>query len=119
METGLSMKLKRVACAATLAAGIGAASLFGVGLSVAYADPGWNCGGQNGPGCQGPGPWNNQWNNNNGPIPQGNDEWRHRGIDQARQDHQAFMWNNQQVQPIPAGDGNGWGFWFLGQWIPL
>jgi hypothetical protein len=25
----------------------------------------------------------------------------------------------QQVNPLPAGDGHGWGFWFLGQWIPL
>jgi hypothetical protein len=25
----------------------------------------------------------------------------------------------QQVNPELSGDGNGWGFWFLGQWIPL
>jgi hypothetical protein len=25
----------------------------------------------------------------------------------------------QQVNPVQSGDGNGWGFWFLGQWIPL
>ena len=30
-----------------------------------------------------------------------------------------FNWMGQQVYPVQAGDGNGWGFWFLGQWIPL
>jgi hypothetical protein len=25
----------------------------------------------------------------------------------------------QQVNPAQSADGNGWGFWFLGQWIPL
>ena len=39
--------------------------------------------------------------------------------DQGRFDHQPFNWMGQQVFPVLAGDGNGWGFWFLGQWIPL
>jgi hypothetical protein len=34
-------------------------------------------------------------------------------------DHQPFNLMGQQVNPVAAGDGNGWGFWFLGQWIPL
>jgi hypothetical protein len=46
-------------------------------------------------------------------------DWHGRGIDQGRFDHQPFNWMGQQVYPVPAGDGNGWGFWFLGQWIPL
>ena len=46
-------------------------------------------------------------------------EWNHRGIDQGRQDHQPFNWNGQQVTPMPAGNGQGWGFWFLGLWIPM
>jgi hypothetical protein len=39
--------------------------------------------------------------------------------DQGRFDHQPFNWMGQQVNPVQSGDGNGWGFWFLGQWIPL
>jgi hypothetical protein len=46
-------------------------------------------------------------------------DWHNRGVDQGRFDHQPFNWNGQQVTPTPAGDGNGWGFWFFGQWIPL
>jgi hypothetical protein len=46
-------------------------------------------------------------------------DWHGRGIDQGRFDHQPFNWNGQQVTPIPAGNGAGWGFWFLGMWIPL
>jgi hypothetical protein len=46
-------------------------------------------------------------------------DWHQRGIDQGRFDHQPFNWNGQQVNPIPAGNGMGWGFWFGGQWIPL
>jgi hypothetical protein len=114
------MNLKRMACATTLAAGVGVAGLMGIGLGTAAADPG--CGGWNQPQCghdnNGPGWQNNNNNNgpgwNNGPV-----DWQHRGIDQGRQDHQPFQWNGQQVQPMPAGNGMGWGFWFLGQWIPL
>jgi hypothetical protein len=124
------MNLKRMVCASTLAAGVGVAGLLGVGLGTAGADPG--CGGWNQPQCGGPGwhdnnngpgwnnnnnngpGWNNNNNNNNGPV-----DWQHRNIDQARQDHQAFQWMGQQVQPMQAGNGPGWGFWFLGQWIPL
>ena len=43
----------------------------------------------------------------------------HHGIDQGRLDHQPFMWQGQRVDPLPAGNGDGWGFWFLGQWIRL
>jgi hypothetical protein len=53
---------------------------------------------------------------NRGPAPA---HWSHRGIDQARGDHQPFNWNGRQVRPEPAGNGHGWGFWFLNQWIPL
>jgi hypothetical protein len=118
------MNLKRMVCASTLAAGVGVAGLLGVGLGTAGADPG-NCGGWNQQQCgghdnnNGPG-WNNNNNGpggpgwNNGPV-----DWQHRGIDQGRQDHQPFMWNGQQVQPMQAGNGPGWGFWFLGQWVPL
>lgn len=44
-------------------------------------------------------------------------QWR--GIDQGRFDHQPFNYNGLWVRPVPAGNGAGWGFWFLGQWIPL
>jgi len=46
-------------------------------------------------------------------------DWHGRGIDQGRFDHQPFNWNGQQVTPMPAGDGLGWGFWFLNRWIPM
>jgi hypothetical protein len=46
-------------------------------------------------------------------------DWNHRGIDQGRYDHQPFNWNGQQVNPVFDGGHNAWGFWFLGQWIPL
>jgi hypothetical protein len=96
-------KLKRVVCASTLAAGVGVAGLFGIGLGAANAQPGPPCNAPGAPPCGG--------NNNN--------DWQHRGIDQGRRDHQPFVYNGQRVQPMPAGNGAGWGFWFLGQWIPL
>jgi hypothetical protein len=142
------MMFKRALCASTLAAGVGLAGLLGVGLSTASADPGPGCNAPGKPPCgqdwhnnnnqwnNGPGnnngprndnQWNNgpgnnnQWNNNqwnNGPG-QGPVDWNNRGIDQGRQDHQPFNWNGQQVNPIQAANGQGWGFWFLGMWIPL
>lgn len=99
------MAFKRALSVSTLAAGIGVAGLFGIGLGTANADPGPGCGGPGAPQCGQPGPGPGGWNN--------------RGIDQGRGDHQPFNWNGQQVTPMPAGDGHGWGFWFLGQWIPL
>jgi len=109
------MNLKRMMCGSALAAGVGVAGLFGVGIGVAGADPGQPCGGPNAPVCQGPAP---QHNNGPGPAP-GPNGWQHRNMNQARQDHQPFVYNGQRVQPMPAGNGHGWGFWFLGQWIPL
>jgi hypothetical protein len=100
------MKLKRTVYASTLAAGVAVAGLFGIG--AANAQPGQPCGGPNAPVCQS-GP-------NNGP---GGNDWQGRGINQARNDHQPFDYNGQRVQPLPAGNGDGWGFWFLGQWIRL
>ena len=67
------MNITRMVCTSTLAAGIGAAALFGPGM----------------------------------------------GIDHGRRDHQPFTYNGQHVTPMPAGNGAGWGFWFLGQWIGL
>lgn len=100
------MSLKRVMYTSAVAAGIGVAGMFGLGIGSASADPGQPCGGWNAPMCQG--------HDNDGPG-----DWQHRGPDQGRQDHQPFNYNGQWVQPMPAGDGHGWGFWFLGQWIPL
>jgi hypothetical protein len=132
------MTFKRVACASTLAAGVGLAALFGVGVGTASADPGPGCnapgkppcGPNNGPGDNhgnnGPGdnhgnngPGNGPGNWNNGPGNGGQPDWHGRGVDQGRQDHQPFNWNGVQVNPVPAGNGVGWGFWFLGMWIPL
>jgi len=107
----MTMNLKRVMYTTTAAAGIGAAALFGIGAGTASANPGQPCGPNPGACQNNPGPNNGQ---NNGPA-----DWQQRGVDQGRQDHQPFNWNGQWVQPMPAGDGHGWGFWFLGQWIPL
>ena len=101
------MNIKRMVCASTLVAGVGLAGLLGAG--TAGAQPGQPCGRQNAPACQpGPGP------QNNGPA-----DWQRRDINQGRQDHQPFQYNGQQVWPARAGNGDGWGFWFLGQWIKL
>ena len=118
------MTFKRAAYASTLAAGVGLAGLFGVGLGTASADPGQQCNAPNRPPCgqdwhqnnNGPGNDNQRHDNNNGPAPV---DWNNRGVDQGRQDHQPFNWNGQQVTPVPAGNGQGWGFWFGPIWIPL
>lgn len=72
---------------------------------IAAAEPGGPCGAPGAPACQ--------------PAPQPNGDWQRRGIDQGRQDHQPFQYQGQHVQPMPAGNGDGWGFWFLGRWIRL
>ena len=106
------MNLKRALYTSTLAAGISVAGLFGVGLGVASADPGQPCGGPNAGTCQN-GPGHQQGGQPGGQQPM------QRNIDQGRQDHQPFNYNGQQVTPMQAGNGAGWGFWFLGQWIPM
>jgi hypothetical protein len=96
---------------------VGLAGLFGIGLGTASADPGQPCHAPGAPSGQNQN--RNDWghdNNNRGPAPV---DWQHRGVDQARNDHQPFNRNGQQVTPMPAGNGAGWGFWFLGTWIPL
>jgi len=103
------MAFKRALSVSTLAAGIGIAGLFGVGLATANADPGQGCDRPGTPQC-------GDHRDNRGPAPV---DWNNRGIDQGRFDHQPFNWNGQQVNPMPAGDGHGWGFWFFGTWIPL
>lgn len=100
------MSFKRALSASALTAGIGVAGLLGVGLGTASAEP-WACDRPGAPACG---------DHRGGP---GAVEWHGRGIDQGRFDHEPFNWNGHQVHPMPAGDGHGWGFWFLGQWIPL
>jgi hypothetical protein len=122
------MTFNRAIYAATLAAGVGLAGLFGVGLGTASADPGQQCSAPNAQFCgpdqhrdnQGPDQHRDDQRpgDNHGPAPTPGD-WHNRGIDQGRQDHQPFNWNGQLVTPMPAGNGAGWGFWFLGMWIPL
>jgi hypothetical protein len=123
------MNVKRMLCASTLAAGIGAAGLFGIATGTASADPGQPCGAPNVPACQG-GPQQGGPQQGGpqqggpqqggpqqgGPVPAQNNQ---RGIDQGRQDHQPFTYNGQQVTPMQAGNGAGWGFWLGGLWIPL
>jgi len=104
------MNFKRTVGASILAGGVAIAGVLGVGLGSATAQPA-GCGAPNSPAC---GP-----NQPGRPSQPGGPNWQARGIDQGRQDHQPFNWNGQQVTPIPAGNGQGWGFWALGQWIPL
>ncbi|MDT5004366.1 MAG: hypothetical protein QOJ24_1542 [Mycobacterium sp.] len=110
------MTFKRAIYASTLAAGIGLAGLVGVGVGSASADPwGAPC---NAPGASRCDDHHDNWNRDRG-GPGAPVDWQHRGIDQGRGDHQPFNWNGQQVTPMPAGNGPGWGFWFGGNWIPL
>ena len=112
------MTFKRALYASTLAAGVGLAGVFGI--ATAAADPGPQCNAPNRPPC-GQDQHNNNWgpNDNRGPNDNGPVDWHNRGVDQGRRDHQPFNWNGQQVYPVPAGNGQGWGFWFGPIWIPL
>lgn len=107
--------ITRTLCASTLAAGIGAAGLLGLGLGTASAGP---CDAPGAPTCGQPqhDQGHQQGHDERGPAPA---NWQDRGVDQGRRDHQPFNWNGHQVTPMPAGNGAGWGFWFLGMWIPL
>lgn len=131
------MNFKRALTASTLAAGIGVAGLFGVGLAGANADPGCPpnapCGqhdNHRGPGDNRGGPDDNRGpGDNRGPAaPVGRDDgwhdnqgrdWQHRGIDDARFDHQPFDYNGQWVNPVWDNGHNAWGFWLGPIWIPL
>lgn len=107
------MEIQRALGTSILTAGIGLAGLFGVGLATAAADPGQPCGQQNMPACAPNQP------GGHGQGGAGQLDWHVRGIDQGRRDHKPFRYQGRQVTPMPAGDGDGWGFWFLGQWIRL
>ena len=110
------MAFKRAISASALAAGIGVAGLFGVGLGTASADP-WGCDRPGNPPCgDHRDDHRNDYRDDRGVGPV---DWHGRGVDQGRFDHQPFNWMGQQVNPVQSADGNGWGFWFLGQWIPL
>ncbi|KQY09560.1 hypothetical protein ASD37_03845 [Mycobacterium sp. Root135] len=113
------MTFKRAVYASILAAGVGLTGLSGVGLGTASADPG-QCNNWGQPPCGQDQHDNRGPNDNRGPDDnRGPVDWQHRGVDQGRQDHQPFNWNGQQVTPLPAGNGAGWGFWFGPVWIPL
>jgi hypothetical protein len=109
------MSIRQALHASALAGGLALAGVFGIGLGAAAADPGRPCDAPGAPACDNQ---HRDWarDDNRGPGPV---DWQHRGIDQARGDHQPFNWNGQQVTPMRAGNGGGWGFWFLGTWIPL
>ena len=106
------MTFKRILCASTLAAGVGVAGLLGVGLGTASAEPWQPYDRPGAPPCG----HDDHRRDDRGGTPA---DWHNRGVDQGRFDHQPFNWNGQQVIPMPAGNGAGWGFWFLGMWIPL
>ncbi len=110
------MTFKRALYASTLAAGVGLAGAFGVGLGTASADPWQPCNAPGASACHDQHRNDGRPEDDRGPAPV---DWQHRGVDQARNDHQPFNWNGQQVTPMPPVNGAGWGFWFLGTWIPL
>lgn len=108
------MNLKRMAGTSALTIGVGLAGMLGLGLGTAAADPG--------PGPCGPQPANcdnRGGHDDRGPGGPPQDDWGHRGMDQGRQDHQPFNYNGQRVNPVWDDNHHGWGFWFLGLWIPL
>lgn len=113
-RTTTRTRTTRAVCASTIAAGIGLAGLFGLGLTTASAEPGPGCGRPGTPACE----QHREDRGDRGPA-QAEGNWQGRGIDQARRDHEPFNWNGQQVHPMRDGNGQGWGFWFLGTWIPL
>ena len=114
------MTFKRVACASILAAGVGLAGLFGVGLGSASANPG-QC---NAPG-QPPCGQDHSWNNNG---PRGTtmgratttagqrrqSDWHGRGDRPGPPGSSALQLERRTGHSRPAGNGAGWGFWFLG-----
>lgn len=124
------MNVKRAVTAATLAAGIGAAGLLGIGLGTASADwcpPGAPCAGHDDHrddrgwrddrgGWQRGVDWHSDrdgWRDDRGR------DWHGRGIDDGRFDHQPFDYNGQWVNPIFDRGFNAWGFWLGPIWIPL
>jgi hypothetical protein len=89
------MSFKRALSASALAAGIGAAGLFGLGLGTASADP-WGCDRPGTPSC-------GDHRDDRGPG-----DWHSRGVDQGRFDHQPFDWMGRRCSrsrraTAPAG----------------
>lgn len=115
------MKIKQALTASTLAAGIGAAGLLGIGLATASADwcpPGAPCAGHDDHrgGWQRGVDWHQDrdgWRDDRGR------DWRGRGMDDARWDHQPFSYNGQWVNPVWDAGFNAWGFWLGPIWIQL
>ncbi|KWX23493.1 hypothetical protein AFM11_14535 [Mycolicibacterium wolinskyi] len=109
------MNIKQAVCASAIVAGVGLAGAMGTGIGTASADP---CNRPPNPSfCNGPGgpaP-------NNPPGPRGGPGAGpgQRGLEDGRIDHQPFIYNGQNVNPVFDHDRNAWGFWFLGVWIPL
>jgi hypothetical protein len=101
------MNLKRIAGASALTLAVGLAGLLGTGVGSAGAEPGPPCGPQPG-SCQ---------DGRGGPG--GGPDFDHRGIDDARRDHQPFNYNGQRVNPVWDDGHHGWGFWLGPIWIPL
>lgn len=125
------MQLKRIVTASTLAAGIGVAGIFGVGLAGANADPGrpdapsdahsgMHVDGRDVDWHDGHDDHGGNWHDNRGEWhdDRGHD-WHDRGIDDGRRDHHPFDWNGQMVNPMFDPGHNAWGFWVGPIWIPL
>ena len=45
--------------------------------------------------------------------------WDQRGFDDGRRDHRPFSFRGHRVEPFFDQGRGGWGFWFLGSWIPF
>jgi hypothetical protein len=133
------MSFKKTVARAAIVGAFGFSALgLGVGLGTASADHGnggqpcWpqSCqGDQRGDGGQGQRgdggdgrQFGDQWRPDQGRPDQGGWDqrpWDQRGLDDARGDHQPFNWQGQRVEPYFDNGQGAWGFWFLGQWVPL
>jgi len=111
------MTFKRAIYASTLAAGVGLAGLFGVGLGTASANPDHSATRRTGP------LWtdqhDNQWRGGRSRTCSRPPRLGHRGIDQAATTTSRSTGTASRSIRCSTGATTAWGFWFLGQWIPL
>ena len=114
------MTFKRAMYASTLAAGVGLAGLFGVGLGTASADPG-QCNATGRPPCgqdqhdNGRGQRQRRARNNNGAARRLAPPRRRPGPSGPP----AVQLEWPAGQPRSGRQRAGWGFWFGPVWIPL
>jgi hypothetical protein len=108
------MKLKHLIAGAAVTGSVGLAAI-GVGSGVANADP------------PPPMPIPGQPDQHQGPPPDAGPGGQQRGPggpgwrppQEGPPPPAPFEYSGQWVNPVFDQDRHGWGFWFLGSWIPL